>query len=66
MPPTLVFDHPTPPRWPGRNGPGRARLEQLLDRLGDADVPPAEHGDSDLESATAEDGFALIDDESGS
>ncbi|MEU1287496.1 type I polyketide synthase [Kitasatospora sp. NPDC005856] len=99
LPPTLVFDHPTPAalarhlresllpeadpvedllsRLAGMEADlvalagaeragARARLEQLLDRLRDADVPSAEQDDSDLESATAEDIFALIDDELGS
>ncbi|MFE6505552.1 SDR family NAD(P)-dependent oxidoreductase [Kitasatospora sp. NPDC057738] len=99
LPPTLVFDHPTPAalarhlresllpqadpvedllgRLAGMEADlvalagaeragARARLEQLLDRLRDADGPRPEHDDSDLESATAEDIFALIDDELGS
>ncbi|WP_338894327.1 SDR family NAD(P)-dependent oxidoreductase [Streptomyces sp. TG1A-60] len=99
LPPTLVFDHPTPvalARYlresmlpavdpaeellgrltrmetelialaaPERAGI-RARLETLLDRLRDTDGSPGVHDDSDLESATADDIFALLDDELGS
>ncbi|MFJ6619331.1 type I polyketide synthase [Kitasatospora sp. NPDC091335] len=99
LPPTLVFDHPTPAALArhlresllpeadpaedllarlagmeadlaalaGAERAGvRARLELLLDRLRDNDGPLEPQDDSDLESATAEDIFALIDDELGS
>ncbi|MBD0674751.1 SDR family NAD(P)-dependent oxidoreductase [Streptomyces sp. CBMA156] len=99
LPPTLVFDHPTPAALArhlresllpeadpaedllarlagmeadlaalaGAERAGvRARLELLLDRLRDNDGPLEAQDDSDLESATAEDIFALIDDELGS
>ncbi|WP_211117512.1 SDR family NAD(P)-dependent oxidoreductase [Streptomyces sp. RPA4-5] len=99
LPPTLVFDHPTPGALarhlresllpevdPAEDLLGRlagmeaelvalaeteragvrARLELLLDRLRDGEGPLEAHDDSDLDSATAEDIFALIDDELGS